>query len=57
MNSVKSNKIGLVWDIKGLYHCVKKIWGLENLSLWQKLNSFVKFKGQYFTLYEGKAPK
>ena len=57
MNSVKSNKIGLVWDIKGLYHCVKKIWGLEKLSLWQKLNSFVKFKGQYFTLYEGKARK
>ena len=29
-----------VWNIKGLHHHFRKIYKLENLSLWQRLNSF-----------------
>ena len=36
----------IVWNIKGLWHFVAKISKLENRSLWQRLNSFVK---NYFT--------
>jgi len=28
----------IVWNIKGLHHQVEKIKGLENMSLWQRLN-------------------
>ena len=31
-----------VWNIKGAGKQVAKLWELENLSLWQKLNSFNK---------------
>ena len=32
-----------VWNIKGWHHQVAKIKGFENLSLWQRLNSFVRY--------------
>ena len=32
--------------VKGLYYKVKKIKGLENLSLWQRLNSFIWLHGR-----------
>ena len=35
----------LVWNIKGLHHLVAKIKGLESLSLWRRLNSFLIAKG------------
>ena len=35
-----------VWNIKGLHHLVAKIYGLESLSLWQRLNSFTFTKEQ-----------
>ena len=38
MNYVKSIDLNL--KIKGLHHQVTTIYGLENLSLWQKLSSF-----------------
>ena len=30
-----------VWNVKGLRHWVPKILGLENQSLWQRVNSFL----------------
>ena len=33
------HQIILVWNIKSLKHQFSKIWGSENLSLWQRLNS------------------
>ena len=38
MNYVGSNNLSL--NIKGLHHQVVNILELQNLSLWQKLNSF-----------------
>ena len=35
------DQIILVWNSKGLHHKVAK--GLENLSLWQRLNCFIFF--------------
>ena len=35
------DKIIKVWNIKDLHYQVVKLQGLERLSLWQRLNSFV----------------
>ncbi len=37
----QTDQIIQVWNIKGLHHQVAKIKGFENLSLWQRLKSFI----------------
>ena len=41
--SVISNNL----NTKGLHHLVAKMKGFENLSLWQRLNSFLRSKFSY----------